>query len=148
MKQSHLKCVKKILKWFYNSKFALENFFRSMRIRRNKRGGHTMRRSIFIATNGSSCSFSKSGTTQKYNFQSLKTMKKYEKVRFLRCFWTLGACKNFLLVVYHHNGYLKCSPSVRVSEDINIITGRRTNQFWGSKKLTPPPICTFWNSLL
>ena len=66
-----------------------------MAIRRNKRGGHTMRRTIFIAINVDSCSFSKSGTTQKYNFQRLKTMKKYEKVRFLRCFWTLGACKKF-----------------------------------------------------
>ena len=40
----------KILKWLSNSNFFVEHFFRSLGIRRIKRGGRTMRQSISMAT--------------------------------------------------------------------------------------------------
>ena len=50
--------------------FFLKHFLKSIAIRKIKRGHHTMRESIFIATNVSSCSFLDSGTLEKCNSAS------------------------------------------------------------------------------
>ena len=107
-----------------------------MGIRRNKRDGCTMRRSFFIATNMSSCSFSKSGTTQKSNFQVInlvKMMKIHENSTMFELQTTL---KNFLHIFNIHYGYLKVTLDIRLSSDIKIIVPRCIDQklSLGSKK--------------
>ena len=67
--------VKKNFDRLQDSNFFLEHFFRSRAICRNKRGGHTMCETISFATNACSCSFSKSGTPEKCNFQGEKIAK-------------------------------------------------------------------------
>ena len=114
------------------SKFLFKNFFRSIGISRIKRGIHTIRRSIFIATNVSSCSFSKSGTTQMYHFQAvnlIKMMKIHENSMMFELQTTL---KIFLRMFNIHYGYLKVTLDIRLSSDIKIIVPRCVDQ-----KLSP-----------
>ena len=85
-RQFDLECANNFLNC--NSKFALKDLFKLIGTLRNKLDDHTMRTSISSATNVSNCSFSKSGTLEKYNFLTPKMIKRYEKVRFWRCSWT------------------------------------------------------------
>ena len=62
---------------------------------------------------------------------------------------TMKMYKRFLLVVEHHNEYLKCFATMRLSGDTSIKTivfaRRHITGFWCSKKIT---LSTIWNFLL
>ena len=122
-----------------NSKFLFKNFFRSIGISRIKRGIHTIRRSIFIATNVSSCSLSKSGTTQMYHFHTVNLMKMMKIHENSMMFELQTTLKIFLRMFNIHYGYLKVTLDIRLSSDIKIIVTRCIDQklSLGSKKNTP-----------
>ena len=119
--------LKKIFENDLKSKIFLESFFRSIGISRIKRGGHTIRRSLFMVTNVSDSSFSQAGTLQKYHFQVVNLVKMIQMYENSIMFELQTTLKNFLHIFNVHYGYLKVTLDIRLSKVIVRIKKKRPN---------------------